>query len=162
MATKIKVRLIIELASAGLSRNKIALSRNMGKNSVGDVLRIAKEKGLTAELIKDFSDDEVYQLIFPQKYQVEHLYEKPDYDYVHSELKKTGVTLKLLWNEYKDTCLKQKFCCSWLHKILHRLFYFHDLKQINKKLHSKNWRSYTSRLVWKNNGHNKQTYWGTY
>ena len=107
MATKIKVRLIIELASAGLSRNKIALSRNMGKNSVGDVLRIAKEKGLTAELIKDFSDDEVYQLIFPKKYQVEHLYEKPDYDYVHSELKKTGVTLKLLWNEYKDTCLKQ-------------------------------------------------------
>ena len=29
-----------------------------------------------------------------------NLYEQPDYEYVHQELKRVGVTLKLLWQEY--------------------------------------------------------------
>ena len=32
------------------------------------------------------------------------MYRDPDYEYVHAELKKVGVTLKLLWNEFKDKC----------------------------------------------------------
>ena len=35
---------------------------------------------------------------------LENLYDKPDYEYVHQELKRTGVTLKLLWQEYQDKC----------------------------------------------------------
>ena len=43
---------------------------------------------------------------------------KPDYDKVHQELSRTGVTLKLLWQEYTDRCLSEgkipmgytKFC----------------------------------------------------
>jgi transposase len=37
-------------------------------------------------------------------YAVTDMYHDPDYEYIHKELKKVGVTLKLLWNEYKDKC----------------------------------------------------------
>ncbi len=87
MATKIKAKPVIELAGAGVSRNKVALSRNMGKHSVSEVLKILKELGITAPSIKDLSEEEVYKLIFPNKYQVEYIYELPDYEHVHSELK---------------------------------------------------------------------------
>ncbi len=30
--------------------------------------------------------------------------ERPDYDYVHKELAKSGVTLMLLWEEYIEKC----------------------------------------------------------
>jgi len=80
----------------------------MSKNSLGNVLPITREKGLTEEFVKDFSEDEVFQLIFPDKFQIEHLYAIHDFDYVHSELKKkTGVNLKMLWNEYRNVCLRQ-------------------------------------------------------
>lgn len=45
-------------------------------------------------------------MFFPDKFAVEYLYEEPDYDYIHAELRRTGVTLKLLWEEYKDECVK--------------------------------------------------------
>ena len=46
------------------------------------------------------------------------VFEEVDYDYIHSELKKTGVNLKLLWNEYRNQCISKgtipcgytKFC----------------------------------------------------
>ena len=52
------------------------------------------------------SEDDVYKIFFPDRNQLDELFEKPDYDYVHAELKKTGVTLKLLWQEYQDECIR--------------------------------------------------------
>jgi len=40
MANRINVKLILELHAAHMSRNAIAKSRHMSKNSVSDVLRI--------------------------------------------------------------------------------------------------------------------------
>ncbi|MGI6625630.1 MAG: hypothetical protein ACOX57_09465 [Limnochordia bacterium] len=104
MANKIRVKLILELRSAGMSRNLIASTRRISRNSVSDVFRIADAKGITHADIENLSDQEVYRMFYPDKYVVENMYRNPDYEYVHKELKKVGVTLKLLWNEYKDTC----------------------------------------------------------
>ena len=44
------------------------------------------------------------------------MYTPVNYEHIHAELKKTGVTLKLLWQEYKDGVKKgvpvgySKFC----------------------------------------------------
>ena len=76
----------------------------MSKHSVSDVINIAREKEITYEKVKHLSEDEVYRMIFPDKFAVENLYEQPDYEYVHQELKRVGVTLKLLWQEYQDKC----------------------------------------------------------
>lgn len=104
MAKKINVKLILELKASGLSRNQIAATRHMSKHSVSDVINIAREKAITYEDVKHLSDDEVYRMIFPDKFAIETLYEEPDYEYVHQELKRVGVTLKLLWQEYQDRC----------------------------------------------------------
>lgn len=104
MANKINAKLILELQAAGLSRNQIAATRHMSKHSVSDVINIAKEKGIVYEEIKSFHEEEVYRMIFPEKYAIEALFQQPDYEYVHKELKRVGVTLKLLWQEYQDKC----------------------------------------------------------
>lgn len=96
MANKINAKLILELKASGLSRNQIAANRHMSKHSVSDVINIAREKEITYEKVKHLSEDEVYRMIFPDKFAVENLYEQPDYQYVHQELKRVGVTLKLL------------------------------------------------------------------
>ena len=42
-------------------------------------------------------------------------YAQVDYSYVHKELKKTGVTLKLLWEEYSDKCVAEGVkLCSYI------------------------------------------------
>jgi transposase len=118
MAKKIKVKLILELRAAQMSQREICRTRKMSQHSVGDVCKIAGELGITYNDVKDKTDEEVYQMFYPDKFISETLYKAPDYSYIHTELKKTGVNLKLLWNEYKDKCLSSsslsmgytKFC----------------------------------------------------
>jgi len=107
MANKINIKLIMELKAAGLSQNMIAKTRHISKTSITDVLNTAKEKQIFYEDIKDKPDNEVYRLFYPDKFSAENLFKSPDYDYVHNELKKVGVTLKLLHQEYKDSCNKE-------------------------------------------------------
>jgi transposase len=101
MANKIKVKLIMELRAAHMGRNAIARSRHMSVNSVGDVFHIADRLGITYEDIREKDETEVYSLFYPDKHMVENMYHQPDYAYVHNELKRVGVTLKLLWQEYR-------------------------------------------------------------
>lgn len=105
MANKIKVKLILQLRDAHISQNSIAATRNMSKSSISEVCKIADDKQIRYADVENLSDDEVYQMFFPDKYtDLSRLYELPAYDQVHSELKKVGVTLKLLWKEYKAEC----------------------------------------------------------
>ncbi len=105
MANKINVKLILELRDAHMSRNSIASTRHMSRNSVSDVFHIADEKGITYQNVRFIDENEVYRMFYPDKHAVDDLYKDPDYEYIHQELSKTGVTLKLLWQEYKDKCL---------------------------------------------------------
>ena len=104
MAKKINVKLILELRAAGMSRNAIASTRHMSKNSVGDVIHIADRLGISYGDVRQMDEDALYHMFYPDKFVVESMYAQPDYGYVHQELKRTGVTLKLLWQEYQDQC----------------------------------------------------------
>ena len=107
MARKINVKLILELREAKMSRSGIASTRNISRNSVRDVFRIADERHITFADVSGMSDEEVYRLFYPDRHVNEIMYGDPDYKYVHEELKKTGVTLKLLHEEYIDKCQKE-------------------------------------------------------
>jgi len=108
MAKKIQVKQILELRAAGLSLNNIARSRHMSKSSVSDVFQIALERGISFGDVKEMRPEEVYTLFYPDKHAEETIYSNPDYEYIHKELSKVGVTLKLLWKEYKDKCTGSK------------------------------------------------------
>lgn len=121
MAKKINVKLILELRHAGMSRNAIADTRHMSRNSVGSVIHISDELGITYDAIADLDADTVYRMFFPDKHATEQLYADPNYEYIHKELSRVGVTLKLLWQEYKDKCSRDgtlpmgytKFCAGY-------------------------------------------------
>ena len=102
MAEKINVKLLLELRQANMSQRAIAASRHISTKSAAAVWKRADDLGVSYADVADMSDDEVYLLFFPDKFQKETMYAPVNYEYVHGELKKIGVTLKLLWQEYKD------------------------------------------------------------
>lgn len=102
MANKIDVKLILELLQTPMSQREIVKTRHISSKSITAVCRRAAELGVSYADLADKSDDEVYLLFFPDKFQKETMYAPVNYEYIHSELKKTGVTLKLLWQEYKE------------------------------------------------------------
>ena len=103
MSDKINVKLLLELRQANMSQRAIAASRHISTKSVAAVWKRVDDLGVSYADVADKSDDEVYLLFFPDKFQKETVYATVNYKYVHTELKKTGVTLKLLWHEYKDS-----------------------------------------------------------
>lgn len=104
MARKIRAKLIMELREQGLSRRTIAKTRRMSMESVCDVFGIAAERGIGWDDVKDMSDDDVYRLFYPDRHVRESVFEEPDRDYVHKEMAKVGVNLRLLHDEYKEEC----------------------------------------------------------
>ena len=103
MAKRINVKLIMELSAGGLTQNEIASSRHFSKTSVNLVLKTARELNVSASDLCEMSPEEAYRLFFPEKLSADQIYELPDYGYVHEELKKVGVTLKLSFSKLNDT-----------------------------------------------------------
>ncbi len=109
-----------------LSRNLIAKTQKVGRSSVSDVFNRADDLGLTDQEVENLSESEVYQTLFPERHQSETLYDVPEYAYIHKELKRVGVTLKLLWKEYQEQCQDKgtiamgytKFCQGYQAHIL--------------------------------------------
>jgi transposase len=50
----------------------------------------------------DFDDEELERLLYPPPAQTGTKKAQPDCAYMHKELKRKGVTLQLLWYEYKQ------------------------------------------------------------
>lgn len=107
MAKKIKVKLILQLRAARHSRNSIASSQGMAKLSVMSVFDRADELGICFDDVADKDEDEVYRLIFPERHQQEVIFEQPDWNYIHKELGRVGVTLVILHAEYVDECKRK-------------------------------------------------------
>lgn len=104
MTRRANVKLVLELRASGLSRKMISRTRKMSMHTVMAVFDIADERDIGWSDVKKLTDDEAYALLFPEKVQAQEAVGKTDYDYVHEELKKPGVTLKLLWQEYRARC----------------------------------------------------------
>ena len=104
MARKINVKLIMELRDVGLSRSTIASTRHISRHSVSEVFNIADEKGIRYDDVRTLAEPEVYRLFYPEKFANETMYGDPDYEHIHQELKRVGVTLKLLHEEYVERC----------------------------------------------------------
>ncbi len=101
---KIKAKQILEAYNQGMSMRSISTTLHASLHSVSDACNRAKAKGLRIERIKEMSDDEVYALLFPEKELANAVYAEVDYEYVTSELRRTGVTMRLLHEEYVDKC----------------------------------------------------------
>jgi transposase len=102
-----KIRDVLRLKySAGLSHRQIAAALNLSIGVVSKYLTNAKLAGIVSYPLPDhIGDRELEQMIFPPpsaKEERTSQFVLPDFSYLHQELKRKGVTLQLLWEEYSD------------------------------------------------------------
>ena len=86
----------------GLSDRKIAHSLGMSRPAVAEYIRRAQAAGLSWPVPATYDEGTLERLLFPgvsTRAPAPHLV--PDWSTVHRELKRKGVTLFLLWQEYK-------------------------------------------------------------
>ena len=73
--------------------------------TVGSVISRAKAQGISWPLDDDITDAMLEKLLgSPEQKASDRVYAVPDYEYIHRELSKKGVTLTLLWEEYCERC----------------------------------------------------------
>jgi len=98
-----KVREVLRLKhSLGMSERLIADAVGVGKTAVGEYLRRARVIGLAWPLPDGLDDTELERRLFTPAGFRNHLTKPlPDCRKVHEELKRRGVTLMLLWEEYR-------------------------------------------------------------
>ena len=96
-------REILRINSQGLSQRSIAASCGCGKGTVQRTLEHAKKHNLAWPLPPDMTDSRLRDLFSPSSRDSGY-YKEPDYEWIHREMAKSGVTLSLLWNEYCATC----------------------------------------------------------
>lgn len=108
-----KVREILRLKfEYGLSDRKIATSCRVSRRSVAEYIRRAKAAGLSWPLAREMNDTAIERMLFPDGGKVKGERPVPDWSYVHKELRRKGVTLVLLWQEYKE-CNPDGYQYSW-------------------------------------------------
>jgi len=84
------------------SYRDISRSLNIGKTSVSEYLARAKIAGIRWPLPETMSEEDLFNKLFlPAKSNTKQR-PLPDWEWVYQELRKKGVTLQLLWREYRD------------------------------------------------------------
>jgi transposase len=91
------------LQGLGINNSQIAAALGCSRTTVISVLKNAGEKGLTHPKAEKMSNRELSCLLFPSE-SGNPVYKMPDYDYIHREMAKSGMTMQLLWFEYCDAC----------------------------------------------------------
>lgn len=85
-----------------LSNRRIAGSCAVGRTTVADYLERFKESGLSWPLPEGLSQAELERQLFPEPSAVGVERPLPDWPEVHQELRRKGMTLMRLWQEYKE------------------------------------------------------------
>ena len=82
---------------------KIAKSVSVGETTVREYVERAKKADLSWPLPYDMDDLSLEKLLYRQKEQTSSSRQIPDFPHIHRELKRKGMTLQLLWEEYQQT-----------------------------------------------------------
>jgi transposase len=98
-----KIRDILRLRlSANLSIRQIRDSTKVSVGGIQKFLSKAEELGIRWPLPDHLTDDQLAQLFYPvaEGRESSSTLEPPDFANIHQEMKRKGVTLQLLWEEY--------------------------------------------------------------
>jgi transposase len=86
----------------GLSNRQIAQSCGLSRPTVAEYVKRAEAAGLSWPLAGEFDDAKLEAKLFPLPVAIAaERRDVPDWSVVHREVKRKGVTLQLLWDEYK-------------------------------------------------------------
>jgi len=94
---------VLRLRAEGFTGRQIA-AQGMSRTSVAAVIDAADREGVGWDDVAELEEADVYARLFPGRGEHESVHAQPDWDRVHRELARVGVTLKLLHGEYVDAC----------------------------------------------------------
>ena len=97
-----KIHDVLRLNEQGLLQREIAQSLGCARSTVGDTLCRAEAAGLTYDAAQELSDAELYARLYPGNTGSPRRRIEPDYEYLHRELRRPGMTLQQLWIEYRE------------------------------------------------------------
>jgi transposase len=98
-----KIKEVVRLGAQGLSPRRIGESLGIGRTTVQECLGRARAAGLSWPLPEELSDADLEHRLYPRATgAIRGSFPQPDWAYVHRELKRKGVTLALLWEEYRS------------------------------------------------------------
>ena len=98
-----KIRDVLRLShTMGMSRRKVSEATGIGRTAVSDYVQRATIAGLSWPLPEGLDDAELERRLFPPSDAAQsQASDEPDWSYVLAEMKRRGVTLALLWQEYR-------------------------------------------------------------
>jgi transposase len=105
-----KIRRTLQLlADSGLSTRQVAAALSISKTTVSEIAMYARDAGVDWPLASTLSDDELQARLYPPPRPRSTHRREPDYPALHQELKRAGVTLQLLWEEYRAGAGEQAY-----------------------------------------------------
>ncbi|MGH8441833.1 MAG: IS21 family transposase [Nevskiaceae bacterium] len=109
-----KIREVLRLTAAGVTARQVAKIVGVARSTVADCLRRCAAAGLCWPLPEGLAEDELTRRVYPPPPQRDDAPPAPDWPVLHAELSKKGVTLMLLWQEYRaatpDGYQYSRFC----------------------------------------------------
>lgn len=98
-----KIKEVLRLKwECALGERSISESCKVGRTTIQEYLRRARVGQLTLAKIQEMSDDVLEKLLYPENTLPSEERPRPDWNEVQRELKRNGVTLQLLWEEYRS------------------------------------------------------------
>ena len=86
---------------AGLTYNEVGRALKISKSVVGKYVSLARVAGVDCAIADELTDEQLEARLYrPALTRSSHQL-VPDFGAVHQELKRPGVTLQLLWEEYR-------------------------------------------------------------
>ena len=95
-----KIREVLRLSSQGLSKRRIAASLGISATAAVECLHRARCAGVSWPLPDDVDDAVLELRLYPPATSSKR--PQPHWPSIHRELKRAGVTLQLLWGEYRE------------------------------------------------------------
>ena len=99
MGTRV-IKEVLRLKSLDLSIREISRSVNGSVGGIHMLIRKAEEAGLRWPLPKDIDDERLERVFYLEPVEVRGGGVVPDWAHIHGELKRSGVTRRLLGEEY--------------------------------------------------------------
>jgi transposase len=97
-----KIRQALQLlAESGLSTRQVAAALGISKTTVSEIALYARDASVDWPQASQLSDDELQARLYPPPRPRSTQRREPAYANLHQELKRPGVTLQLLWEEYR-------------------------------------------------------------
>jgi transposase len=97
-----KIRDVLRLSAAGMSKRQIAVSLGVSATAARDCILRARRAGLGWPLPEGLTDETLEDRLYPPSTVASNERRaRPDWATVHRELRRPGVTLQLLWEEHR-------------------------------------------------------------